>query len=109
MPNSPHRGADVPMPKRNNAYLGLGLLLLLVIVVIEVAPHRIPGLFGMAGSDVHQFLTLRLFSLGQVSVSILSLLKAALFLLLLSTIITRVRHQIYVQLRRTAMGDSRAY
>ena len=108
MPTDPQRGPEVQMPKRSRAYLWAGLLLL-VIVAVEVTPREFPGLFGLAGGDVRRFLTMRLFSLGQVSISILFLLKAALFFLLLSTIAARVRHPIYVKLRSTAMGEARAY
>ena len=97
------------MMRGRSAYLWVGLVLLLVIIAIEFAPYDIPGILGVAGSDLRVFLTLRLFSLGQVSISLLSLLKAALFLLVLSAIAARVRHPVYVNLRRTAMGEARAY
>ena len=108
MSTDPQRGPEVRTPKRSSGCLWAGLLLL-VIVAVDVIPREFPGLFGLAGSDVRRFLTMRLFSLGQVSISILLLLKAALFFLLLSTIAARVRHPIYVRLRHTAMGEARAY
>jgi small-conductance mechanosensitive channel len=108
MSTAPQREPEVRMPKRSRAYLWAGLLLL-VIVAVNVTPREFPGLFGVAGRDVRRFLTMRLFSLGQVSISILFLLKAALFFLVLSTVAARVRHPIYVKLRGTAMGEARAY
>ena len=86
MPTDPQHVPDAEMPKRRSAYLWVGLVLLLVIIAIDFAPYEIPGIFGVAGNDGRHFLTLQLFSLGQVSISILSLLKAALFLLVLSAI-----------------------
>ncbi len=109
MPADLHGDHNGQRPKRGNAYLLAALILVAVIVAIDADWKAFSGVLGGAGGDARRVMTVRLFSLGQTSVSILYLLKAILFLLLLSTVIRWVRHQIYIRFRRTAMGDSRAY
>ena len=98
------------MSKRSGIYLGIGFLLaILLILSIRFSPQRLSGFLGLAEMDVRQFLTMKLFTVGKVSVSILFLLKSAVFLLLLSMLTARVRKLLYSRLRQTAMGDARAY
>jgi small-conductance mechanosensitive channel len=109
MPTDHRSGPSVPLSKRNTIFLWIALLLLLVVIAIDFGPYEASGVVGMLNSDVHRFLTMRLFSLGQVSISILFLLKSALFLLLLSVAAARVRTLLYARLRRTAVGEARGY
>jgi small-conductance mechanosensitive channel len=100
---------NAPQPKRSNADLWAGLIILLAVLALAFIPYKFPGVFGLADRDFRNFLTMRLFTLGQVSISILFLLKAIVFFLLLSIVAARIRHTIYVRLRQTAMRDARAY
>ena len=109
MPDHPQHERDVPRATRSTAYLVAALVLLVVIVVIDVDWKDFSGILGESGGHVRHALNLQLFSVGQASISILFVLKAILFLLLLSGFIRWLRHQIYFRLRQTAMGESRAY
>jgi len=98
------------MSKRRAIYSGAGILLvILLFLVVRVSPQKLPGLLGFADTDMRQFLTMRLFTVGKVSVSIVFLLKSVVFILLLSVLTARVRRLLYARLRLTAMGDARAY
>jgi small-conductance mechanosensitive channel len=109
MPDRPQREPAVLSTKRTKAYLWAALVLLIVIVVIDFDWKNFSGTLGEGGGRLRHALNLQLFSLGKASISVLFLLKAVLFLLLLSTVIRWLRHQIYTRLRHTAMGESRAY
>ncbi len=109
MPDHPQREHDVPTQKRGKVYLWAALGLLAVIVLIDFDWKNFSGILGEGGGRIRHALNLRLFSLGQASISVLFLLKAILFVLLLSGALRWLRHQIYIRLRRTAMGDSRAF
>ena len=98
------------MSHRFRVYLVSGILaFILIVLTIRVSPLRLPGLLGFADTDVRQFLTMKLFTVGKVSVSILFLFKSAVFMLLLSMLTAKVRKLLYSRLRQTAMGDARAY
>ena len=109
MPDHPGREGDGPTPKRGKPYLWAALVLLAVIVVIDFHWKGSSGILGEIDGRVQHVMNLRLFSLGQASISIRFLLKAILFLLLLSAATRWLRQQVYVSLRRAAMGESRAY
>ncbi len=95
--------------KHTNLDLWGVLFVLIAFLGIAFVPFKFPGIFGAADSEARRSLDMRLFSLGQVAISISFLLKAIFFVLLLSLAAARVRHLLYVRLRRTSMGDSRAY
>ena len=98
------------MSQRRGRYLAIGsLLVILIALAIWISPQRLPGFLGLAEMDVRHFLTMKLFTVGKVSVSILFLLQSAVFLLLLSMLTARVRRLLYARLRQTAMGDARSY
>ena len=98
------------MSQRRWRYLVIGIVLaVLVALAIWVSPQRLPEVLGFADTDVRQFLTMKLFTVGKVSVSIVFLLKSVVFLLLLSMMTAKVRKLLYARLRQTAMGDARAY
>lgn len=95
---------------RSKIYLALAILLLgLLIVLSRIPAQRLPGIFGLADSDTRNFLSLPLFTLGKVSISLSFLFKTALYILILSFAIARFRVLLYSRLRTTALGESRAY
>lgn len=95
---------------RSKIYLALAVLLFSLLVLLVRMPSRwMPGIFRLAHSDARYFLSIPLFTLGKVSVSLLFLFKAALYILILSFAVARFRVLIYSRLRTTALGESRAY
>ncbi len=105
MSNSPRNHTE-----RSTIYLLLAVVLLFALIaIIGVPARRIPGFLGLADDGTRHFLSTPLFTLGKVSVSLLFLFKAALYILLLGIGTSRVRSLLYSRLRQTALGEARGY
>ena len=89
----------------NKILLAFVTVILLVLIVVYVAP-RGPSAIDRIGVDARHALRVPLFTLGKLAVTPVFLLKALLFLLLLSVVANRLRNVTYQRLAQYA-GISR--